>query len=103
MQEEIEVLKRLEKDLKWSVTEFILLLSAKLLKEEDSEVSTEDILNQPHDTDNDLLLETVLCDKRESTLKYQKQIKIKCKIFKQNLINLPQVLMQTINSRKQTS
>ena len=72
LQEEIEALKRMEKDKGWQVTNQILLLSAELLKVEDCEVSTEDILDLPHDTDDDLLLETVLCSMRESTLFYQK-------------------------------
>ena len=66
MQEEIEAIKRMEKDNGWSVIERILLLSAELLKVEDGKVSTNDILNQPHDTDDNLLLEIVLCDMRES-------------------------------------
>ena len=41
---------------------------------EDGEVSTNDILNQPHDTDDDLLLETVLCDMRKSSLKFRKNL-----------------------------
>ena len=45
-----------------------------MLKVEDSEVSTENILDKPHDTEDNLLLETVLCNMRESTLSYQKQI-----------------------------
>ena len=49
-------------------TNRILLLLAELLKVEECEVSTDDILNQPHDTDDDLLLETILCSMRESTL-----------------------------------
>ena len=51
-------------------TNQILLLSAVLLKEEECEVSTNEILNQPHDADDDLILETVLCSMRESTLTY---------------------------------
>ena len=35
-------------------TNRILLLSAELLKVEDCEVSTDDILIQPHDNDDDL-------------------------------------------------
>ena len=35
---------------------------------EDCEVSTEYILDQPHDTDDDLLLVTVVWDMRASTL-----------------------------------
>ena len=79
LQEEIEALKRLEKGLNWAVTERILLLSTVLLTVEDSEVSTEDILDQPNDTDNDLLLEIVLCNMRESTLRYQKLINYEIK------------------------
>ena len=50
LQEEIKALKRMEMDLKWSVTERILLLSAELLKVEDSEISTNFNLDPPHDT-----------------------------------------------------
>ena len=72
MQEKIEALKRMEKDNSWPVTERVLLLSAELMKVEDGEFPTNDILNQPHDTDDDLLLGTILCDMRESSLRYQK-------------------------------
>ena len=72
LQEGIETLKSMEKDNSWPVTERVLLLSAVLLKVEDGEVSTNDIFNHPHDTDDDLLLVTVLCDMRESTLRYKK-------------------------------
>ena len=71
LQEEIETLRRLEKYLKGSVTEYILLFSAEMLKAEDSEVPTEDILDKTHDTNDDLLLETVLFNMRESTFKMQ--------------------------------
>ena len=64
----------MEKDKGWQVTEWVLLLSAELLKVEDCEVSTNDIHNQPHDSDDDLLLETLLCDMRASTLCYQKKL-----------------------------
>ena len=53
--EEIEALKRMEKDKGWQVTNQILLLSAELLKVKDCEVSTEDILDQPHDTNDHTL------------------------------------------------
>ena len=82
LQEEINEIKRWEKDKGWQATNQILLLLAELLKVEDFEVSTDDILDQPHDTDEDLLLETVFCSMRESTLSYRKKIKSerKCKV-----------------------
>ena len=82
MQEEIHEIRRQEKEMGGPAINQILLLSAELLKVEDCEVFTNDILNQPHDTDEDLLLETVLCSMRESTLSYQKKINSerKCKI-----------------------
>ena len=52
------------------VTERVLLISAEMLKFEDCEVSTNNILNQPHDSDDGLLLETILCNMRASTLCY---------------------------------
>ena len=64
----------MEKDKGCQVIERVLLLSAELLKVEECEVSTNDILNQPHDSDDDILLETVLCDMRASTLCYQKKL-----------------------------
>ena len=70
LQEEFEALKRMEKDKGRQVTERILLLSADLLKVEGCEVSTEDVIDQPHNTDDDLLLDIVLCDMRASTLCY---------------------------------
>ena len=82
MQEEIEALKRMEKDKCWPVTDWVLLLSAELLKVEDCKVSTNDILNQPCDSDDNLLLETVLCDMRASTLWYQKKLNNKRKVKK---------------------
>ena len=72
LQEEIKALKRMEKDKGWQVTDQILLLSAELLKVEDCEASTENILDQPHDTDDNLLLEIILCDMRSSSLCYEK-------------------------------
>ena len=74
LQEEIEEIRRQEKDMGSLATNHILLLSAELLKVEECEVSTDDILNQPHDTDDDLLLENVLCSMKSSTLSYPKKL-----------------------------
>ena len=45
-----------------------------MLKIEDSKASTKDILNRPHETDDDLLLEIVLRNIRQFMQSYQKQI-----------------------------
>ena len=74
-------------------TNRILLLSAELLKVEECEVSTDDILNHPHDTDDYLLPENVLCSMRSSTLTYKKKVipkgKIKYRHWKPKLTSLP--------------
>ena len=77
------------------MTEHILPLSAELLKVEDSEVSTSDIIDNPHDTNDDLLLETVLCDKRESKLKYQKQVNY---VTKDKLQDIPNQINKLTSS-----
>ena len=64
---------------------------------EDSEVSTKDILDQPHNTDDDLLLETVLCNMRESTLRYQKQINYERKVKMQDIQTWLNKLTSSIN------
>ena len=68
-----------------------------MLKVEDSEVSTEDILDQPNYTDDDLLLETVLCNMRESTLRYQKQINYERKVKMQDIQTWLNKLTSSIN------
>ena len=72
----------MEKDKGWQVTNQILLLSAELLKVEYCEVSTEVILDQPHDTNDNILMETLLYSMRESTLCYQKALNFKRKYKK---------------------
>ena len=61
------------------MTECILLLSVEFLKVEDREAYTNDILNQPHETDDNFLLEIVLCNMLRSTQNYEKQIKLERK------------------------
>ena len=51
MQEDIEELKRMEKEPGWQVKENIFQLSAKISKIEDCRSAVEDIVNQPHNTD----------------------------------------------------
>ena len=72
--DEIEWLRFMERDKGWSVNERILLLSAELLKVEDSEVDTQTILDQEHETNDDLLLEIVLANMRQETLTFKKNV-----------------------------
>ena len=100
MQEVINEIKRREKIMGGQATHQILLLSAELLKVEDCEVSTNDILNQPHDTDDDLLFEIVLWSMRESTLNYQQTKKLERKNNIQTLQTQINKLTSSINAEE---
>ena len=83
------------------MTDQILLFLAELLKVEDCEASTEIILDQPHDTDDDLLLDTILCSMWESTLCYEKEINSERKDKKNQLVQTQlNKLISSINAEE---
>ena len=82
------------------VTNRILLLSAELLKVGECEVSTDDILNQPHDTDDDLLLENVLCSMKSFTLTLKKKFNSERKNKIHTLETQINKLTSSINAEK---
>ena len=74
LQDEIKWLKYMELEKGWKVTQQILLLSAELLVIEKDELDTATILEQDHETVDELLLEIVLANMRKETQYFQKII-----------------------------